>query len=53
MATAALVIQWGRMARAREQQALRVWGEVVQYWQRLQEQGQTACDPTRAVIGSP
>ena len=40
VATAALVMQWGRMAQGRERQALRVWGEGIQYWQRLQEQGE-------------
>ena len=40
MATAALMIQWGRMTPGRERQALRAWGEAIQYWQRLQEQGE-------------
>jgi hypothetical protein len=39
MATGALFIGWGAAMTGREQKALQVFGEAVQYWTRLQEQG--------------
>ncbi len=39
MATGALVIGWGPAVRGREQQALQVWSEVIQYYTQLQQQG--------------
>jgi hypothetical protein len=39
MATGALFIGWGAAIDGREQKALQVFGEAVQYWARLQEQG--------------
>lgn len=38
MANAALVIGWGPAFTGREQKALQVFNEAVQYWTRLQEQ---------------
>ena len=36
----ALFIGWGRSARGREQQALQVFNEALQYFGRLQQQGE-------------
>jgi hypothetical protein len=40
MANAALVIGWGPAVPGREQKALQVFGEAIQYYTRLQQQGQ-------------
>ena len=40
MANAALVIGWGPVVPGREQKALQVFGEAIQYYTRLQQQGQ-------------
>jgi hypothetical protein len=40
MASGALFIGWGPVVRGREQQALRVFNEVMQYYGRLQQQGE-------------
>ena len=40
MATAALVIGWGQIVRGREQKALQVFNEAMQYYTRLQERGE-------------
>jgi hypothetical protein len=40
MANAALFIGWGQVARGREQQALRVFNEALEYYTRLQQQGE-------------
>ena len=40
MAGEALFIGWGQVVRGREQKALEVFNESVQYWGSLQEQGQ-------------
>jgi hypothetical protein len=40
MAGAALVIGWGQAVRGREQKALQVFGEAIQYYTRLQQQGE-------------
>ncbi len=40
MAEAALFIGWGEPARGREEQALEVFNESMQYWGRLQQEGQ-------------
>ena len=40
MAEAALFIGWGDPVRGREKLALDVFGESVQYWTRLQQEGQ-------------
>ena len=39
MANAAIFIGWGQAVSGREQQALQVFQEAVQYWTRLQQQG--------------
>jgi hypothetical protein len=39
MATSALVIGWGPAVRGREQKALQVFNEAIQYYTRLQQQG--------------
>jgi hypothetical protein len=36
----ALFIGWGIAVRGREQKALEVFGEAVEYWTRLQKQGE-------------
>ncbi len=40
MANAALFIGWGKAVTGREQQALKILNEAVQYYGRLQQQGQ-------------
>ena len=40
MASAALVIGWGQVVRGRERQALQVLQEALQYYGRLQQQGE-------------
>ncbi len=40
MADTALFIGWGWPVRGREQQAIQVFQEGVQYWTRLQQQGE-------------
>lgn len=40
MANAAIFIGWGPAVAGREQQALRVFQEAVEYWTRLQQQGE-------------
>jgi hypothetical protein len=42
MATGALFIGWGPTVRGREQQALQVFNETVQYFAGLQQQGEIA-----------
>ena len=39
MATGALMIGWGPVVRGREQKALQVFNEAIQYYTRLQQQG--------------
>ena len=39
MATSALVIGWGPAVRGREQKALQVFNEAIQYYTQLQQQG--------------
>ena len=39
MAEAAAFVGWGAPVRGREQQALQVFNEAVQFWGRLQEEG--------------
>ncbi len=39
MASAALFIGWGTPARGREQKALQLFNEAIQYYTRLQQQG--------------
>ena len=39
MATGALVIGWGPPVRGREQKALQVFNESIQFYTRLQQQG--------------
>ena len=39
MATGALVIGWGAVVRGREQKALQVFNESIQYYTQLQQQG--------------
>jgi hypothetical protein len=39
MATGALVIGWGPPVRGREQKALQVFNEAIEYYMRLQQQG--------------
>ena len=39
MATSAHVIGWGPAVRGREQKALQVFDEMIQYYTRLQQQG--------------
>src|SRR5437667_7049064 len=39
MATGALMIGWGPAVRGREQKALQVFNEAIQYYTRLQQQG--------------
>jgi len=39
MANGALFIGWGRTLSGREQKALQVFNEAMQYWGRLQQQG--------------
>ena len=39
MATGALMIGWGAAVRGREQKALQVFNEAIQYYTRLQQQG--------------
>ncbi|MBV9278496.1 MAG: hypothetical protein JOZ41_00295 [Chloroflexi bacterium] len=36
----ALFIGWGPAVRGREQKALQVFGEAVEYWTRLQQEGE-------------
>lgn len=40
MAGAAIFIGWGQVVRGREQQSLQVFGEAIQYYTRLKEQGE-------------
>ena len=40
MANTALVIGWGPAVQGHEQKALQVFGEAIQYYTRLQQQGQ-------------
>ena len=40
MASAALFIGWGTVVRGREKQALGVFNEAIQYYTRLQQQGE-------------
>jgi hypothetical protein len=40
MANATLVIGWGPAVQGREQKALQVFSEAIQYYTRLQQQGQ-------------
>jgi hypothetical protein len=40
MANAAIFIGWGEAARGREQKALQVFGEAIQFYARLQQQGE-------------
>jgi hypothetical protein len=40
VANAALVIGWGPAVRGREQKALQVFNEAIQYYTRLQQQGE-------------
>jgi hypothetical protein len=40
MANAALVIGWGPAVQGREQKALQVFGEAIQYYTRLQQRGE-------------
>jgi hypothetical protein len=42
MADAAIFIGWGAAVRGREQQALQVFDEVLQYYGKLQQNGQIA-----------
>ncbi|HEY6541568.1 MAG TPA: hypothetical protein VIZ18_11545 [Ktedonobacteraceae bacterium] len=39
MATGAILVGWGVAVRGREQQALQVFSEAVQYYTQLQQQG--------------
>ncbi len=39
MTTGALVIGWGPVVRGREQKALQVFNEAIQYYTQLQQQG--------------
>ncbi len=39
MAEAGLFIGWGQVVRGREQRALEVWGESLQYWSELESGG--------------
>ena len=39
MATGALMIGWGNVVRGREQKALQVFNEAIQYYTQLQQQG--------------
>jgi hypothetical protein len=39
MATGALFIGWGSVVRGREQKALQVFNEAIEYYTRLQQQG--------------
>jgi len=39
MATGALVVGWGSVVRGREQKALQVFNEAIEYYTRLQQQG--------------
>jgi hypothetical protein len=39
MATGALMIGWGSTVRGREQKALQLFNEAIQYYTRLQQQG--------------
>jgi hypothetical protein len=39
MATGALMIGWGATVRGREQKALQVFNEAIEYYTRLQQQG--------------
>ncbi len=40
MANAAIFIGWGAVIVGREQQSLQVFNEGIQYWTRLQQQGE-------------
>jgi hypothetical protein len=40
MTKAAMVIGWGQVVRGREQKALMVFNEAIQYYTRLQQQGE-------------
>lgn len=40
MANSALFIGWGDPVRGREQKSLQVFGEAIQYYTRLQQQGE-------------
>ena len=40
MANAAVFLGWGSVIAGREQQSLQVFNEAVQYWTRLQQQGE-------------
>jgi hypothetical protein len=40
MADAALFLGWGDAVRGRERQALTVFGEAVEFWTRLQQDGE-------------
>ena len=39
MPYSALFVGWGEIVRGREQLATQVFGETVEYWQRLQQEG--------------
>jgi hypothetical protein len=39
VAEAGLFIGWGQVVRGREQRALEVWGESLQYWSELESDG--------------
>jgi hypothetical protein len=39
VAEAGLFIGWGQVVRGREQRALEVWGESLQYWSELEGDG--------------
>jgi hypothetical protein len=39
VAEAGLFIGWGQVVRGREQRALEVWGESLQYWSQLESEG--------------
>jgi len=39
VAEAGLFIGWGQVVRGREQRALEVWGESLQYWSTLESDG--------------
>lgn len=40
MANAAIFLGWGQAIAGKEQQAIKVFNEAVQYWGRLQQEGQ-------------
>ena len=57
MAQAALFIGWGQTVRGRERQAVQVFGEAIQYYSRLQQEGEiesfepVALDPHGGDLG--